>query len=236
MQNDGHSTSFSTATLIGVGKDGLSRQCCDQRTVTASHSLTLYYLYRYDRNEFASDVAKLGVLPNMKLSRHEWSLIRRRIPNRPRRFSQRFIFEQLKQRNRYRSIFRQMQRNPNQSNPLNCDIPAPIRVGTTVTAYNKRLRILHRGIVLFHDVRAHGYLVQFERKELGYEFCPDAEVASHGVPEVLVAANDSWLNGTSRMGNVRISEIGTMTYGTSRTTTSGKCSRPQIPDLIHSIR
>ena len=115
-----------------------------------------------------------------------------------------------------------MQRNPNQPNPLGCDIPPPIRVGTTVTAYNKRLRILHRGIVLFHDVRAHGYLIQFERKELGYEFCPDTEVASHGVPDVLVAANESPLHGTSRTGNIDMSEVGMMTYGTSRTPTSGK--------------
>jgi hypothetical protein len=29
------------------------------------------------------------------------------------------------------------------------------------------------------------YLVQFERKELGFEFCPDTEVASHGAPSFL---------------------------------------------------
>ena len=98
-----------------------------------------------------------------------------------------------------------------------------------MTAYNKRLRILHRGTVLFHDARAHGYLIQFERKELGYEFCPDSEVASHGLPEVLVPAEDSCLHGSSRTGNLSLSEVGTMTYGTSRAPTSGKYGNFQDP-------
>jgi hypothetical protein len=34
------------------------------------------------------------------------------------------------------------------------------------------------GVVLFYSPGDHGYLIQFDAKELGCEFCPDADVAS----------------------------------------------------------
>jgi hypothetical protein len=143
-------------------------------------------------------------------------MIRRRIPNRPKRFSRPFILSQLRKRNQYRSNVRQIQRNPDQPNVLGYDVPAPIRVGATVTAYNKRFRILHRGVVLFHDVRGHGYLIQFERKELGHEFCPDTEVAQHGMPEILVRGTNTPLKGSSfgYVGN-NLLDAGILAYGTS---------------------
>jgi hypothetical protein len=57
--------------------------------------------------------------------------------------------------------------------------------------------VVFRGIVLAHDAGRNGYLVQFERQELGYQFCRDTEVASHGAPEVLVRAADVTLDGTT---------------------------------------
>jgi hypothetical protein len=157
----------------------------------------------------------MGVLPHTKLTKRELSFVRRRIPDRPRRFSKRFIFQEVKKRNRYRNIVRQLQRCPDHPNPLGYGVPGPIRAGTTVTAYNKRLRILHRGVVLFHDRNAHGYLVQFERKELGFEFCPDTEVASHGVPEILVPPARHHLHGALRLDK-HVSDVGTLQYGTRR--------------------
>lgn len=129
-------------------------------------------------NEFASDVSKLGIPPSAKLTKSEWSMVRRRIRHRPRRFSKNFIIAQLGKRNLYRSIVRQVQRNPGSSHRLGFDVPASIRPGTKVTAYNKRCGVLNRGTVLFHDPAKKGYVIQFERKELGHEFCPDTEVAT----------------------------------------------------------
>ena len=77
------------------------------------------------------------------------------------------------------------------------DVPAYIKVGTTVTAIHWKRRVLHRGIVIAHDPFRCGYLVQFERQELGFQFCPDYEVASHGGPEILVRAGTASLDGTN---------------------------------------
>jgi hypothetical protein len=65
------------------------------------------------------------------------------------------------------------------------DVPAPIRVGNIVAAYDRKYRVIHRGVVLSYDERRARYLVQFERKELWHDFCPDSEVASHGIPDLL---------------------------------------------------
>jgi hypothetical protein len=96
------------------------------------------------------------------------------------------------------------------------EVPAIIRIGATVTAFNKKAKILHRGIVLAYDARRYGYLVQFERNELGYEFCPDTDVASHGVPEILVPATEFALDG-SYIGSFEDphSGPGTLPYGTT---------------------
>jgi hypothetical protein len=177
----------------------------------------------YNSNTFGRDVAKLGILPTAKLTRREWSAVRRLIPNRPRRFSKRFIFTQLKERNKYRNIVRELHRNPDQTNHTGYEIPAPIRVGSTVTAYNKKFLILHRGVVLFHDIYAAQYLIQFERKEAGFEFCSDTEVASHGVPEMLMPPSPSILTGSPTGYDILNSpDIGALPYGTSFGPLSGK--------------
>lgn len=150
---------------------------------------------RFNRSKFVEDVAKLGVHPGMMLTRREWTAVRRRIPNKPRLFSKRFIASQLSERNRYRNTVRMLQRNvelyPSLQFPY--DVPAPIKVGTLVTAFNRRYRVIHRGVVLSYD-RPHGrYLVQFERKEFGHDFCPDSEVAAHGIPQLLMRAPEKTL-------------------------------------------
>ena len=172
---------------------------------------------RYKFNEFAADATKLGVLPNMKLTRREWSMIRRGIHGRPRRFSRRFIFSQLKKRNRYRLIARHLQRNPSEPNPTGFDIPPPIKPGTIVTAFNQKFKTLHRGVVLFHDAAGHRYLVQFERELLGVEFCVDTEVASHGISKVLVPGKEVGINGVG-FGEFHshLLELDTLKYGTHR--------------------
>lgn len=144
-------------------------------------------------------------------------MIRRQIPNRPRLFSRRFVFEELKKRNQYRSKARQLQRNPDQPNHLGFDVPAIIDVGAMVTAYSKRCGIIHRGTVLFHDPRAHTYLVQFERKKLGCEICADTEIASHGVPEILLPDSKTAESGFG-CGDIptHLSGVGALAYGAKR--------------------
>jgi hypothetical protein len=129
------------------------------------------------------------------LTRREWTAIRRRIPNKPRRFTQRFIASQFNERNEYRNTVRMLQRNVGLASSLRFpyDVPAPIRVGNIVTAYNRKYRVIHRGVVLSYDERSARYLVQFERKEFGHDFCPDSEVASHGISELLFRAPERTL-------------------------------------------
>jgi hypothetical protein len=76
--------------------------------------------------------------------------------------------------------------------------------------------VVFRGIVLAHDAELNGYLVQFERQELGYQFCRDTEVASHGAPEILVRAADVTLDGTTLGAfSNRHAPPGALAYGTS---------------------
>ena len=87
----------------------------------------------------------------------------------------------------------------------------PIKVGSIVTAYHKKARLLHRGIILARDPVRHSYLVQFERKELGCEFCPDIEISSHGVPEIRLPLNESYNEPQFHCQE----ELGAVPYGTS---------------------
>lgn len=151
--------------------------------------ISLLY-FRFNRNEFLEDAARLGVRPGTLLTRREWRAVRRRIPNKPSRFSRRFIASQLNKRNLYRNTVRMLQRHPEMSTRIKFpyDVVAPIPVGSTVTAYSSTYRILHRGTVLSYDATGARYLIQFERKEFGHEFVPDTEVATHGEPAILIRA------------------------------------------------
>ena len=172
---------------------------------------------RYSVNEFQIDVVKLGVPPTAKLTRKDWSLIRRSIRGRPRRFSKRFIQSELEKLNKFRQSARMIQCSQEDPTPeLGYDVPATIRVGATVTAFHSKFRVIHRGIVLTHDPARHGYLIQFERQELGYQFCLDTQVASHGVPEILVRVSDVALDG-SKLGAFSNQHAGpgALPYGTS---------------------
>lgn len=133
--------------------------------------------YRHDG--IASDLArlKLPITSSSKLTRTEWSLVRRKVRRRPRLFSKRFIVEQIRRRNRYRSLIRQLQQDPKL--PEFSALPE----GSLVTAYNKRFRTILKGKILLHDPRTHEYLVQFESPTYGYEMCPDFEVACAGSEE-----------------------------------------------------
>mmetsp|Transcript_21528 Transcript_21528/g.50982 ORF Transcript_21528/g.50982 Transcript_21528/m.50982 type:complete len:499 (-) Transcript_21528:100-1596(-) len=127
----------------------------------------------YQNEGFIADLNKLG-LPidsNTRLTKQEWSLVRRKIRQRPRLFSKRFIAEQVIKRNRHRALVRRLQQDPGVAGF------SPISVGTFVTAYHKKCSTIGKGRVLLHDPKTHNYLVQFNDKELGCEVCPDSEIA-----------------------------------------------------------
>jgi hypothetical protein len=107
---------------------------------------------------------------------------------RPRIFSRKFVREQTIQLKLYRQIVRKIQiygRDIEEANKFHYDVQAPPRVGTTITAYHPGGRLVHRGTVLYHDKLEGEFLIQFERKELGWDWVSDFEVASHGVPEII---------------------------------------------------
>lgn len=127
----------------------------------------------YRDDGFASDLAKHGIPidAQTRLTREEWSLIRRKLLIRPRIFSKRFIADQLKLRNRHRALVRSLQQDPKIKEF------APIAPGTSVNAFDKRRHAVRRGRVLLHDPEKHSYLVQFDDKDSGCDVCPDTEVA-----------------------------------------------------------
>lgn len=158
----------------------------------------------YDHNEFAKDMERIGIPRDAKLTRTEWSLVRKHIRGngrKPRRFSKKYIQSQLSKLEAYRDHVRNVQ-SWSHVKDLPCwgyDVPAAIPVGATVTAFNKTARLLHRGLVLGKETGKGfcRYRVQFERKELGWEFCSDTEVASHGPPQIILPAYEKTLDGTT---------------------------------------
>ena len=70
----------------------------------------------------------------------------------------------------------------------------PIDVGTTVTAI--KFGSLHRGVVLDYNVDRCSYYIEFDKKELGLEFCLDYEVATYRVPTLMYGTDSVTLEGT----------------------------------------
>jgi DIRP len=154
-------------------------------------------LFRYNQNSFVEDAASLGINPSARLTTSEWKAVRRQIRTKPRRFSKRFIEGQLGERNEFRHAVRMRQRSPlvDGMKSLSYDVPALIQIGSTVTAYCRRFRILQRGTVLGYDATKATYRIKFDDAKFGTDVhCPDSEVASHGGARVLIEARTSILS------------------------------------------
>ena len=160
-------------------------------------------MYRFNRNEIREHVSKLGLSHDVRLTTKEWRLIRRQINKKTRRFSRRFVESQLEELRKYRARVRLIQHNAANflMASIGFDIPAPIPFGTAVTAYSTKYEIILRGVVLSHEPKKFAYLIRFDRKEFGCEFCVDYNVASHGGPSILVPRD-------GRRGMVGFSAIG----------------------------
>lgn len=175
--------------------------------------LSFYYL-RFNDNPFAKGMRDHAKIPSdAKLTKSEWSLVRKEIircgigahkHSRKRRlFSQRFIRSQLDELLSYHKDARTIQTwngDVETIAPFGYDVFPAIPVGATVTAVNKSAQMIHRGLVLdrtlYNDhIRYH---IQFERKELGLEYCSDIKVASHGPPSILLPSEERTLDGISR--------------------------------------
>ena len=130
----------------------------------------------YEFDPHAARIASL-VPVGTTLTRREWKGLRRRI-QRPRRFSQTFIADEIKKRNKFRRLVRKIQNSPNSTTTHGFPVPPILQPGTAVMAYNKKHQLVKPGVILFYSPGDYGYLIQFDAKELGCEFCPDTEVAS----------------------------------------------------------
>jgi DIRP len=154
---------------------------------------------RYNRNEFVRAAAKLGVRTGTLLTRQEWSAVRKRIPNKPRRFSRRFIASQMSERNKYRNSLRMLQNDPNpamaQRLGFDYEVPARIPIGATVTAFNSRYRMLERGVVLSYEEARGKYYVKLPYSN---HFCSDFDVARHGLSDVVMPAPEMVLGDMER--------------------------------------
>lgn len=173
---------------------------------------------RYNLSDYACNLAKIGVNPRMKLSKSEWSYIRRSLRGCRRRFSKSFIASELAKLHNYRNLARDAQRGKNViPSEFMYEISPLISVGSTVSAYHKKSRIIQRGVVLLQDKVKHGYVVMFDRKEFGWEFCPDTDVARHGPPNLIVNPANFSTDGSSirDLNNPHLS-VGSLPYGTVR--------------------
>jgi len=186
-----------------------------------------FHIDRYSRNTFFEDMARFGIDPDTRLTHREWKAVRRRVSKRPRRFSRRFIASQMNERNAYRCRVRMLQHVPALASvadfPYN--VPKPIRVGTVVTAYNRKFRMIHRGVVLSHDEVNARYLILFESKEFGCEYCPDSEIASHGGPELVkVMGAGRYISSLYDQSDDGVSQ--SLTFGSRDGTMTGEAGRP----------
>ena len=134
---------------------------------------------------FGADIASRGVSPGSNFSRSDWLLIRREILSRPRRFSKRFIKQELRKLEEYRSTARCLQHTGlPRPEGFPFEVVHPIKYGAHVTAFNDQRGALSRGIVVDYNMRLCAYCVSFDG--LPSTLCPDTAVASHKPTQTLL--------------------------------------------------
>ena len=139
---------------------------------------------RYRENVVAST---LGLSLDTPFSHVEWKSIRRRCKLIPRRFSKKFVASELVERNKYRKIVRSVQSSPHVCpSTFRYNVYKPVLPGTAVKAYCKIHQTVQPGFVVSYDPTNAIYLIEFEDEVHGYEFCPDSDVATSGIPNILI--------------------------------------------------
>lgn len=174
---------MNTFAVISIWNGTVLFGCYYLSTLHKDAYIPFLCTFRYRENVIAST---LGLTLDARLSHAEWKAIRRRCKLVPRRFSTKFIASELVERNKYRTIIRSVQRNP-QLCPLNFgyNVYKPILSGTSVQAYCKMQKTIQPGTVLSYDPTCATYLIEFDDEMYGYEYCPDTDVASCGRPILL---------------------------------------------------
>ena len=144
----------------------------------------------------SAELADRGIPPHSNFARTNWHLIRRKTLPRPRRFSKRFIQQELRKLEEYRSTVRILQHTglqPPEGFPF--EVIQPIEVGTQVTAFNDQLGALRDAVVDGYDFGRCAYLVSFD--QMPCTLCPDTFVASQGEPQLLYDAEPITVNDTA---------------------------------------
>jgi DIRP len=169
-------------------------------------------------NFFSDELKQRGIPMDARFTRREWSVIRKTLFSRPRRFSSQFIKLEIQKLDEFRSFVRNTR--------------IPIQTGTRVTAYNSNLKLLHRGVIRDFNADNISYLVEFERKELGCCFVPDYEVATIKESEVNAT--------TTHDGQSLFHRLQEQKQNVSHEDTNGMIHKSLVPDpspflpLIHS--
>jgi hypothetical protein len=123
-----------------------------------------------------------------------------------RRFSRRFIHEEIIERNKYRQAVRFFQQYSEllDNVPFPYDVAKPIPNGTSIAAWNKVRQIICRGKVVGHNVERSTYSVDFGEDDVSQEV-PDSQVATIGGPEQSRSAalyKNSSLSLLGKFGNI----------------------------------
>jgi DIRP len=158
----------------------------------------------FSHDDFAWSMA--GSLPlGSRLTRSERTLVRQRFQRKPRRFSRKFISEQLLELEQYKNECRIVQRDHSEVSRVDqlsttampqghglllrfistYEIPCIITAGSTVSAVHPVYRLLHRGTVLGFDHLTSRYTVLFERPECRSGAIADTEIALHGTNKLI---------------------------------------------------
>ncbi len=128
-------------------------------------------------------------LKSYNLTRAEWSMVRRMM-GKPRRCSQNFFAEEIRELERRRSKIRLLQQRKASEITSFKDVPEEIPlqpvIGTSVTA---RLRTPKKGLFTGRidavDTSNNTYRVTFDRPGLGTHSIPDYEVLTNELPETI---------------------------------------------------
>lgn len=145
---------------------------------------------------FDADLACRGISPESNFSRRDWIFIRGDSLRRPRRFSKRFIKQELRKLEEYRSTARCLQHTGlPRPEGFPFEVLRPIKYGDNVTAFNSQIGALDRGVVVSYDLGRCAYFVSFNGRPS--TLCPDTAVASHGTPLLLLDCEPIVVNDTA---------------------------------------
>ncbi|GLT28915.1 hypothetical protein SLA2020_038170 [Shorea laevis] len=167
----------------------------------------------FAKREFVEYLNHVGLGHIPRLTRVEWGVIRSSL-GKPRRFSERFLYEEREKLKQYRESVRKhyAELHTGVRDGLPTDLARPLSVGQRVIAIHPKTREVHDGKVLTVD---HDRCrIQFDAPEIGVKFVLDVDCMPlnplDNMPEALrrqnfaidkysLISNESQVNGYSRL-------------------------------------